>query len=235
MRFACVDRHAHSKLPGRPLLSFQGITRRERGADRGAGLREYRERAVAFAPSLQKDAAGGRHCLLDQVGMAFDGVRHRSRRPFPQRRRAFDVGQQKRDDPRRQHSLARRALTRERQRLVVFGYGTVHCLQLRTRLQAEIAKCGPSALVGAQRVGLAPASIQREHQQNPAPLPQRLLVNHRLEAGDALAVMTDAELHLCEVLHDTTVELLEASRLRPPRWPILELGQRACAPKTDGC
>src|SRR5436853_575058 len=66
--------------------------------DGTGGPFEDREGGVALTPRLQEHAAEGRNRGADDGIVTAQRLRHRRRVCVPHRRRAFDVGQQKRDD-----------------------------------------------------------------------------------------------------------------------------------------
>ncbi len=62
------------------------------------------------------------------------------------------------------------------------------------RLEAELlAEHGSKALIGTQRIGLPPASIEREHQHRPALLTERLVANGSFGSGRDHLVLTEID------------------------------------------
>jgi len=87
-------------------------------------------------------------------------------------------------------------------------------LQLRTRLETELVnERAPRGVVRVERLGLAARVVEREHQLDAQPLPQRVLPDERLQLGDELGVATAGELRVDPVLEHCEAELLEPPHL----------------------
>lgn len=70
----------------------------------------------------------------------------------------------------------------------------VHGAQFRTWLGAEFGdQAGPSPLVGGERVALPARAIQREHEQHPEVLTQRMSVGELPQLLDQLGVTPQAQ------------------------------------------
>lgn len=69
--------------------------------------------------------------------------------------------------------------------------------QLRPGADAQlVGKHPPRALVGLERIRLTAAAVQRQHQQRPIPLPQRILVGQRPQLGHHLGMAAELEVGL---------------------------------------
>src|SRR5207244_104819 len=81
------------------------------------------------------------------------------------------------------------------ERRVVAEDRALELLELRARLDPELVHEQPATLaVARERVGLAPAAVEREHQLPPQPLAQRLVLDEPFELGDEAIVATELEL-----------------------------------------
>ena len=88
-------------------------------------------------------------------------------------------------------------------------------------------------LVGLQRVGLAVAAVQREHQLAAQPLAVRVLADQRLQPADHLGVAAERELRLDELLARGDPQLLEPGDLGLRERLVGEVGQRRAAPERE--
>ncbi len=89
----------------------------------------------------------------------------------------------------------------------------------------------PGLAVSLERVGLAAAAIEREHQLPPQPLPERVLLERRSKRGDDLAMVSERERRL-----ELLFERVDSKRLEPPRLGaepgrVREPVQRRAAPE----
>src|SRR5262249_32830455 len=86
--------------------------------------------------------------------------------------------------------------------------------QRRARLDSELLyEDRTHFLVAAECFGLAPAPVQREQQQLPPALTQRMLVHERLQIGDDLLVPTERELGFGMFGDRDQAQLLEPAQL----------------------
>ena len=85
--------------------------------------------------------------------------------------------------------------------------------------------------VGLQRVGLAAAAIQREHQLRVQPLAPRVLAGELLKLADQFGVAPGGEVGLDAHLHGREVLLLQARDLSRRERRGGELGQRRPPPQ----
>ena len=85
--------------------------------------------------------------------------------------------------------------------------------------------------VGLQRVGLAAAAVQREHQLRVQPLAPRVLAGELLELADQLGVAPGGQVGLDAHLHGREALLLQPRDLGRRERRRGELGQRRPAPQ----
>jgi hypothetical protein len=83
----------------------------------------------------------------------------------------------------------------------------------------------------SERVGRAPAPVEREHQLPPESLPKRALRDRLLELGDDLAMLAELERRLEALLERIDAELLEPIRLGADRVRVSQTLQRRSAPR----
>ena len=103
--------------------------------------------------------------------------------------------------------------------------------ELGTRIDAQLVVRAPGARLveGLQRLGLAAAAVQRDHQQAAHPLAQRVLRDQRGELGYGLLVAAQVEQHLGALFGGGRPQLGEADPLgrgERPRHP----GERRSVP-----
>ena len=100
--------------------------------------------------------------------------------------------------------------------------------ELRPRLEPELVReHAPRLLEDLERVRLAPAAVERQHQLPPQPLAERVVGERRAKGGHELAMLAERERDLELLLERIDVERLEAARLRvEPRRPRQPLQRR---------
>jgi hypothetical protein len=99
----------------------------------------------------------------------------------------------------------------DQQRGIVVEDRLLQAAQLGAGLGPELVEQGaPRGAVGLQRIGLAPAAIQREHELASEPLAQRLRGDEDLELGDELLRAAEGEVGLDAVLERGDAQLLQA-------------------------
>jgi hypothetical protein len=104
--------------------------------------------------------------------------------------------------------------------------------QGRRRLDAQLLGQGVSGVLKrAKRIGLPPASVQREHELLPAVLAQRLLFHRPSQRIDDQLVTAQRQLHVGPQLVRPSPELLEPSDVSPEPRLICERAPRAASPK----
>ena len=99
--------------------------------------------------------------------------------------------------------------------------------QLPLEERTDLAQC-------QQRVALPSGLVLRQRQQYPAAFPQRLLVHHRLGAGQHLVRVPGPQRRLDVQLLRLQVQLVESPRLDPAEAPPLKVGERLAAPERQG-
>ena len=108
----------------------------------------------------------------------------------------------------------------------------VEVVQLGARLDPELLDEHLAGVaVGLQRVGLAAAAIQREHQLRVQPLAPRMLARELLELGDQLGVAPGGEVGLHAHLQRRQALLLQARDLGRRERRRRELRQRRPTPQ----
>jgi hypothetical protein len=106
--------------------------------------------------------------------------------------------------------------------------------QCRAGLHAELVdQRAPRAAVGVERVRLAAAAVEREHQRAPQPLPERLGGDQLLQLGEQLAVPAEREVGLEPVLDRGRPQLGEPARGRLGERLVGEVGERSAAPEPE--
>ena len=125
---------------------------------------------------------------------------------------------------------------RRPERLVLAEDRLLQLAQLVRRLDPELVDEHPTdVLVRLERIHLATAAVEREHQLRSGSLAVRLSGDEPLQVGDDVDVAAERELRVDELLARRQLELLEPRDLRPrerlerevgERWPAKE-GERA--------
>ena len=85
--------------------------------------------------------------------------------------------------------------------------------------------------VHAERVGLAPAAVQREHQLGVQLLVERMVPGERLQFRQELRVLAEREPGLDEHPVGPQPQLLQTLRLLPQPGQAIEVGERPTAPQ----
>ena len=104
--------------------------------------------------------------------------------------------------------------------------------QLGTGFQPELVveRLATSA-IHVERVGLAPTSVQRDHQLPQQPLTVGVQCDECLELADQIAVMTEHEVGVDPVLERRQARFLQARDLALSERLIREIGERLAAPQ----
>ena len=103
--------------------------------------------------------------------------------------------------------------------------------QLGRRIEAELlGEHGARARVHAQRVGLAAAAVQGDHQAAGEPLAQRVLVGRALQLADGLAVTAEGEEGVEAGLQRLQAQLVPAHRGRPGPLLVDDVGEGRTVP-----
>src|SRR5439155_8110864 len=93
---------------------------------------------------------------------------------------------------------------------------------------AKESRCLP---VLGERVRLAAAPVEREHQQTPKLLAKRMLPDERNELRQHLVVQSELKLHRDPLLQADETELLEPARLRHRKRLVREVVEGGAAPQ----
>ena len=113
-------------------------------------------------------------------------------------------------------------------------HGLLEPAQALARLDPELADEGvPRVLVRLQRIRLAVAAVEREHQLAAKPLAVRVLADQRLQRRDHVGVAAEGELRLDELLARGDPLLLEPGDRRLGERLVGEVGQRCAAPERE--
>jgi hypothetical protein len=94
-----------------------------------------------------------------------------------------------------------------------------------------LGKGGPQPLVGGERVGLAPAAVQRQHQLGVDLFIQRVLGHHLFQVGHQLRMLSGREPRLGQAPPDLLVQQVQPSRLFLQPGQSRDVRQRAPAPQ----
>ena len=123
---------------------------------------------------------------------------------------------------------------RRAERRVLVENRPLELLERRTRLEPKLVDEHLAAVtVGRQRVSLATAAIESEHELRPQPLAHRMRTHERLQLGDETAVATECELRLDALLEGGETKLLETSDLHLGERLVGEVAERRPAPKVE--
>ncbi len=102
------------------------------------------------------------------------------------------------------------------------------------RLDPELVDERPTGgLVGLERVGLATAAVERQHQLSAQPLAKWVVVDELFELGDQLGARPEEEPGLDQVLERRGAKLFEPSRLERGERLEGEVGERLPAPQSE--
>ena len=152
------------------------------------------------------------------------------------RSRLFELGKLASATDEARHLSGNVVLHRHRGRggHLVPQHGSLEPAELLARLEPELLvkkRLRPS--VGGERVRLAPAPVQSDHELPPESLAQRLLGDEALELGDELCVPTESELCLDQLLAGDEAELVQALRLGGEHSFVAYVGERGSAPEPE--
>ena len=107
-------------------------------------------------------------------------------------------------------------------------------LQLRPWLDPELLdERSARIVIGRERLGLAAAPVEREHQLTPEPLAQRLRADERLDLRDELGVRPKLEVGGDPLLEHAEAQILEPVDLRLRERLQLEIGERRATPQSE--
>ena len=122
---------------------------------------------------------------------------------------------------------------RRRERLVLLEDRPLEPAQVLAGLEPELLVEQPAAgLVDGERVRLAPAAVQGEHQLAAQPLAERMSADEPLQLRDELGLPAELEVGVDALLERGEPLLLEARALGA-REGCVELGERWAAPERE--
>ena len=118
------------------------------------------------------------------------------------------------------------------ERDVLLQDGALDPLQARARLDTEFLHQHPAGRpVDSQRLGLPPATVERDHQLLVQPLPQGVGGGERFQFADHVPMMAKREIGFDPVLDDTGPQLIQPRDLCLRERLIADLSQRRTAPQ----
>ena len=107
-------------------------------------------------------------------------------------------------------------------------------LQLGRRVEAQlVGQHPPGVPVRGERVGLAPAAVERQHQLRAQRLAQRMLPDQRLQLGHQLGMTAEGEVGLDALTQARQAQLLEALSLAGGEWLVAHVLQRRAPPEPE--
>jgi hypothetical protein len=110
----------------------------------------------------------------------------------------------------------------------------VEHLQLPARLEAELlGEQAPGFIEGAQRLGLAPRSVEHAHLQPAEAFAQRIGRDQGTERSQRAAVIADEQHRLDAVLLGGGAEFVQPRDLGGGERFVGEVGQRVAAPQPE--
>jgi hypothetical protein len=110
----------------------------------------------------------------------------------------------------------------------------VELLELPAGFDAELLdEHRPRRPVGVESLGLAAASVERQHQLSVQPLPQRVLGDERLELGHEIGVTAGGEIGVDPLLERGDPHLLHPRDLGLGESLVREVGERRPAPQRE--
>ena len=119
--------------------------------------------------------------------------------------------------------------------LVLAQHGRLQPAQLGAGVDAQlVAQVAAGVLEGPQRLRLAPAAVEGDHQQAPQPLPQGVGGDQALQLLGALDVAAEVEVGLDAVLGGGQAQLLEAGPGAGGEVVEGEVGQGVAPPQGQG-
>ena len=115
-------------------------------------------------------------------------------------------------------------------------HGLLQPAQLRARLEPQLVDQRAARVgVGLERLGLATAAVEREHQLRAEPLPQRVACDERAQLRDQLGVAAEREVGVDAQLERLEPLLLERLDGRDGELLVGEVGERAAPPLAERC
>jgi hypothetical protein len=106
--------------------------------------------------------------------------------------------------------------------------------QLRPGVEPErVAQRASAAAEDGERIALAAAAVEREHELRLQPLAQRVLRRERVELGDELDVLSEGEVGVEPLLQRHEPQLLEARDLGLGERLVRHVRERGAAPERE--
>ena len=116
------------------------------------------------------------------------------------------------------------------QRGVLAQDRVVQAPQLGARLDADLLdQRAPRSPVRLERLGLAPAAVEREHPLRVQPLAQRVLGQQRIDLADELVMAAGGQVRVDRQLRGRQPQLLEPADLRRRERLVGQVRQRIAA------
>ncbi len=107
-------------------------------------------------------------------------------------------------------------------------------LQRRRRIEPElVSKHRSELLVGPKRLGMAPAAIEREHQELPGAFAQRIVADGGVQHRDDLGGTPGLELRCRHLLDRVQVEVTESADVGLSELLVGEVRQRGAVPQAQ--
>ena len=108
-------------------------------------------------------------------------------------------------------------------------------MERSARVEAELGGENPAPLrERLERLGLAAAPVERDHQLSSEPLAERLTTDALLELADELGVPPEGQVGLDPILERGGALLLEPSDMRLRERLVGQIGERRAAPEAEG-
>ena len=105
---------------------------------------------------------------------------------------------------------------------------------LLVRLETELPQPLGERPVGRERIRIASASVQRQHQEPRDGLAQRVLLGEQLQVGKGLVMPSELEERPASELTRLELELLQPAILRLRELELLERAVRLPSPQLEG-
>src|SRR6266536_5311691 len=173
-----------------------------------SGIRSTSQTPPGHAPTW-RDAASSASLVLPAPPMPVSVTRRCSQQPLEVRELALAA-----DDSGHRCGKVVPRLRRRRGGDLLAQDGALEHAELLARLQPEFLGQQPAcAPIGGERVRLALAPVERNHQHPPEPFAQRLLRDEALELGDELRVAAESEPCFDLLLPADQAKLVQALRL----------------------
>ncbi len=108
----------------------------------------------------------------------------------------------------------------------------IELLEPGTRIDSHLVRQhSPRLVVGLERLGLPPRSVERKHQLPPQPLPQRIPLDKRFELRDEARTFAELEVGVDSFLERVQPQLLEPADLGLRERLERQVGERRATPQ----